>query len=408
MSQATYALPPDERAEQDDEEDLYEPSPAAGRSRRRRFAMLGLWSVFWALYFGVRGGFSWHFFVQGSSLLFEGAAPGQPAGGLDLYANYPQLQIGPFTFAIAEILRKCGGAHGLVAAEAFMTMLGLVVLYGLERIAQAMRPELTRTRWLDRTMLAGGAAFLIGWTDLSVAIGHLDDALALALVTLAVWALTTNLPTVAGICLGLSVDSKPWALVFLALILTVPGFMRREVAVVTAVVVVLAWLPFVIADPHTLTAASKFTIPNEPSSALRALGVPDASTPKWDRLAQVGLGCLLGGIAVWRRRWPAIVLLGVGARVVLDPGVYAYYTSGILLGALMWDTLSLRRPLPLWTLTSGAALGVTPIFVSNAHLLGQLRLWLVGAFTAALLLGPAHPIGPLARRGLGRRRKTNR
>jgi hypothetical protein len=271
-----------------------------------------------------------------------------------------------------------------------------------------MRPELVRTKRLDRTMLVGGGMFMIGWTDLSVSIGHLDDVLALTFVTLAVWALTVNLPAVAGLCLGLSVDSKPWALVFLALVLTVPRFMRREVAVVTIATAALAWLPFVVADTHTLTAASQFTIPNQPSSALRALGVPDASTPRWDRLAQIGLGCLLGGIAVWRRRWPAIVLLGVGARIVLDPGVYAYYTSGVLLGALLWDTLGLRRPIPLWTLISAAALGVTPFFVSDAAVLGQVRLWLVIAFSAALLLAPAYPIGPLARRGLGRRRKTTR
>ena len=405
MSQATYAPSPDEEAEPDEDYAL-ELSPEAGRSRRRRFAMLALWTIPWALYFGVKGGFSWHYFVQGSTLLFHGAAPGQPAGGLDLYANYPQLQIGPFTFAIAELLRHCGGAQGVAAAEAFMTVLGLIVLYCVERIAQAMRPELTRTKRLDRTMLVGGGAFMIGWTDLSVSIGHLDDALALTLVTLAVCALTANLPAFAGIFLGLSVDSKPWALVFLALILTVPSFMRREVAAVTLSVVALAWLPFVVADVHTLTAASQFTIPNEPSSALRALGVPDSSTPKWDRLAQVGLGCVLGGIAVWRRRWPAIVLLGVGARIVLDPGVYAYYTSGVLLGALMWDTLGLRRPLPLWTLVSGAVLGLTPVFITKTSVLGQLRLGLVVAFSAAMLLLPAHPIGPLARRGLGRRRKA--
>ena len=368
--------------------------------------MLTAWTALWALYFGVKGGFSWHYFVQGSTLLFHGAQAGQPAGGLHVYANYPQLQIGPFTFAIAEILRHLGGPTGVLAAEAFMTSLGLIVLYCVERIAEAMRPELAGSVRLDRTMLIGGGAFMIGWTDLSVAIGHLDDALALTLVTLAVWALTVNLPAVAGLCLGLSVDSKPWALVFLALILTVPTFMRGHVALWTGATVLVAWLPFVIADIHTITAATAFTIPNEPSSALRALGVSDPGTPSWDRSAQIGLGCLLGGIAVWRRRWPAIILLGVGARIGLDPGVYAYYTSGVLLGALLWDTLGLRKPLPLWTLIAGAALAVAPLFTSDAVLLGQLRLWLVIAFTAMLLLGPAYPVGPLARRGLGRRRKA--
>lgn len=409
MSQAAYALSPGEAGDDPYEEEVADGADFdGGRSRRRRFAILALWTMPWGLYFGVSGGFSWHYFVQGSRLLFDGAPAGQPAGGLHLYANYPQLQIGPFTFSIAEVLRQLGSPDGAIAAEIFMTVIGLVVLYSIERIAQAMRPDLTGTKRLDRTMLVGGGAFMVGWTDLSVAIGHLDDALALALVTLAVWALTANLPAVAGICLGLSVDSKPWALVFLALLLTVPRFMRREVVLVTIAVVVIAWVPFVIADTHTLTAASQFTIPNEPSSALRALGVPDASTPKWDRIAQVGLGCVLGGIAVWRRRWPAIVLLGVGARIVLDPGVYAYYTSGILLGTLMWDTLGLRRPVPLWTLVSGAVLAITPIFVRSAPLLGQLRLGLVVAFTVALLLAPTYPIGPLARRGLGRRRKAAR
>jgi hypothetical protein len=407
MSQATYAYSPEEHAGPEDEYDD-EPSPELGRSRRRRLAMLTVWSVPWALYFSVNGGFSWHFFVQGSTLLFHGAAPGQPAGGLHVYANYPQLQIGPFTFAIAELLRHIGGGNGVVAAGVFMTALGLVVLYCIERAAHAMRPGLATSRYLDRTMLVGGGAFMIGWTELSVAIGHLDDALALTLVTLAVLALTANLPAIAGICLGLSVDSKPWALVFLALILTVPKFMRLELAVVTVTVVVLAWLPFIVVDPHTLTAASQFIIPNEPSSALRAIGVSDPGTPSWDREAQIGLGCLLGGIAVWRRRWPAIILLGVGARVVLDPGVYAYYTAGLLLGALLWDALGLRKPLPLWTLITGAVLAVVPIFVTNAVLLGLLRLWLVLAIIGALLIGPAYPIGPLARRGLGRRRKTVR
>jgi hypothetical protein len=407
MSQTTYAFSPEGEA---GPEDGYadEPSPEQGRSRRRRFAILTFWSLPWALYFSVNGGFSWHFFVQGSELLFHGAPAGQPAGGLHVYANYPQLQIGPFTFAVAELLRHLGGSDGVVASGVFMTALGLVVLYCIERIAQAMRPELTLSPYLDRTMLVGGAVFMIGWTELSVAIGHLDDALALTLVTLAVLALTANLPAIAGVCLGLSVDSKPWALVFLALVLTVPTFMRKEVALVTVAVVVLVWLPFVIADTHTLTAASQFTIPNEPSSALRAVGVSDPTTPGWDREAQIGLGCLLGGIAVWRRRWPAIILLGVGARVVLDPGVYAYYTAGILLGALLWDTLNLRRPIPLWTLITGGVLAVVPIVVTNAVLLGLFRLWLVLAFTGALLIAPSYPIGPLARRGLGRRRKTMR
>ncbi|MBR7829311.1 hypothetical protein KDK95_23590 [Actinospica sp. MGRD01-02] len=372
--------------------------PGPDRRQRRRFAILGGVTVFWAVIFARHGGYSWHYFVQGSTLLFHGASGSAAAGGLDLYANYPQLQIGPFTFAVAEVLRHLGGTNGLFAACVFMAALGLVVLYVLERIVEAVRPELAGDDRLHLTMLIGGSAFMIGWTDLSVAISHLDDALALTLAVLALWAASADLPAIAGICIGLSVDSKPWALVFLPLILTVPAHTRRHAAVWTVVTILVAYLPFVIADPHTLSAASAFTITNEPSSALRALGVSDSGTPSWDRAAQIVLGCGLGAVAVRRRRWPALMLLGVGARIALDPGVYGYYTAGVLLGALIWDLLGHRRPMPLWTLISGAALAVSPMLISDESLLGELRLALVAVFTVALLLGPAQaPAGFTAR-----------
>jgi hypothetical protein len=359
-----------------------------GVSRTRRFQFLGGWAFLWFLVFNLHGGYSWHYFTQGSILLFSGAASGQPAGGLHLYANYPQLQIGPFTFAVAQLLRQVGPSGGRLFAEAVMTALGLVVLYLVERIALTVRPVLASDSRLPRTLLYGGGAFVIGWVDLAAAYGHLDDVLALLCVTLAVWALISDLPAIAGICLGLSADAKPWALVFLPLILAVPNRIRRHAALWTAVTVVCAWLPFVVADPHTLTVA-QFTITNEPSSALRALGVTTPGTPWWDRAAQIALGCALGAIAVYRRRWPAVILLGVGARIALDPGVYGYYTAGVLLGALLWDLLGLRRTAPIWTIAAGAALAAAPILISDTHLLGELRLWLVLGFTVALLLVPS-------------------
>jgi hypothetical protein len=370
-----------------------------GVSRARRFGVITGWSFVWFLIFGLRGGYSWHYFTQGSILLFDGATPGQPAGGLHLYANYPQLQIGPFTFAVAQLLRQVGSSGGQLFAAVVMTALGIVMLYLVERIALTVRPGLASDSRLPRTLLYGGGAFMVGWVDLAVAYGHLDDVLALLCVTLAVWALISDLPAIAGICLGLSADAKPWALVFLPLILAVPNRIRRHAALWAAVAVVLAWLPFVLADFHTLTVA-QFTITNEPSSALRALGVTAPSTPWWDRAAQIGLGCALGTIAVYRRRWPAVILLGVGARIALDPGVYGYYTAGILLGALFWDLLGLRRTAPIWTIASGVTLAVAPVLISNARLLGDLRLWLVLGFTVTLLLVPSPSYSIKDRMGL--------
>jgi hypothetical protein len=72
----------------------------------------------------------------------------------------------------------------------------------------------------------------------------------------------------------------------------------------------------------------------------------------------------------------------------------------------MWDTLGLRKPWPMWTIITSTALAISPIFITNATILGQIRLWLVVLFSGAVLVSPAYEIGPLARRGLGRRRKV--
>ena len=42
-------------------------------------------------------------------------------------------------------------------------------------------------------------------------------------------------------------------------------------------------------------------------------------------------------MAVRRGRWQAVLLVAVAARIMLDPGVYAYYTAGAVLGTIVVD-----------------------------------------------------------------------
>ncbi|MFD9510256.1 hypothetical protein [Streptomyces mirabilis] len=110
--------------------------------------------------------------------------------------------------------------------------------------------------------------------------------LALLFAALAIRAVLADVPALAGLSLGLAVDAKPWALVFLPPALTVARDRRRHVAFYAVAVVLPAWLPFVVADPATL-GATQYHIVNEPSSALRALGASAAGTPSslgllWD------------------------------------------------------------------------------------------------------------------------------
>jgi hypothetical protein len=353
------------------------------------WGLLSLWTVAWFIDMAPAGGIAWVFFRSGTAALFGEPGSFRAPGGLHLYASDPSLQIGPLSFAVAEILRHLGPDSGIAVAEILLTTAGILLIAAIEDLARTVRPELREhPRALRLTVLFGGGAFMIAWVDLAVGYLHLDDGLALILAVLALRAVVAGRPVLAGLCVGLATDAKPWAIVFASLLLLVPvrHMWRGAVAVLAALAA--AWLPFYLADPGTMSAAH-YTIRNLPSSALRALGVTTARTPSWDRAAQALVGWALGAAAVWRRRWPAIILLGVGARIALDPGVHGYYTAGVMVGALIWDTIGARRPWPVWSLLSIVALAGIPVITRDPQVLGDARLAIVVAFTAVLLLGPS-------------------
>jgi hypothetical protein len=85
-----------------------------------------------------------------------------------------------------------------------------------------------------------------------------------------------------------------------------------------------------------------------------------------------------GAVAIRRGRWPAVLLVAVAARIMLDPGVYAYYTSGALLGTIVVDLVVTRWRLPWATATAAvllyAARFTHALIPFNLHQLGILRL----------------------------------
>ncbi len=336
------------------------------------------WAAVWT---GARlpgGGGSWHYFAQGSRLLF-GDDPGQ---GLHLYAAHPDLQIGPVAFLAATPLRLLGASTGRLAAIAAMSATGPLVLYALWRLV----PEPGRR---PSRLLAAGAVFLPVWAELVTHAGHLDDVLALIFAVAALHAVRSGHPVAAGLLVAASADAKPWAAAFAPLVLAVAGRARWRAGAAWAGGLAAAWLPFLLYDGRTLTAAG-FTIPTATSSGLRALGFAYARTPAWDRPAQLVLGCLLGTAAVARGRWPAVILAGTAARILLDPEVYSYYTAGILLGALAYDLAVADGRWP-WLTTGGlvslyVARLVAHVAPISLHVLGLLRVGYVIAVIAVVLL----------------------
>ena len=317
------------------------PLARSGAGRRGRGWVLWPWALAWVAFQAGMAGQSWHFFAQGGRLLFANA----PGAGLRLYAAHPDLQIGPLALAVSSVFRALGPGNGETTAIAAMSLTGPLMLAAVWRLVPAAERR-RRSR-----LLFAGLLFLPVWTELTTHFAHLDDLLALGFSVAALHAVDRRHPVWAGLALAAAVDAKPWAAAFVVLLLALPR--RQWLAALAAFTggIAVVWLPFLLADPRTL-AVVHFTIPNDRSSALRVLGVMAARTPWWDRSAQLLLGVAGGAVAIWRGRWPAVLLVALAVRIMLDPGVYAYYTSGALLGTIVVDLVVTRWRLPWATATA--------------------------------------------------------
>ncbi|MFE4514570.1 hypothetical protein ACFRMQ_10330 [Kitasatospora sp. NPDC056783] len=356
----------------------------AGLPLRRHHILLTAWTVLWFFLVEPSGGFSWHYLRQGEQLLFSD----QPDGGLSLYAHHPELQIGPVSLAAARLTAPFAPHTGELIAEAVSAGLGLVMLVVIGRTAALyyLGTGINHRR-LQQRLLIAGLAFIPMWVEVSVRFAHLDDVLALFFTTLAAHALARGKPVQVAVFLALAVDSKPWAIAFAPLILALPRPAWLRTALWFCVLVAIAWLPFYLGNLDTM-AAAKFTIPNQPASALRWFGVTDPATPWWDRPTQFALGIGLGCVAVWRGRWPAVVLLGADARILLDPSVYTYYTASILLGTLLWDAVGQKRLVPWWSWIALAALYGGTLFLPSDAARGFVRLAFVVVSAGYVLFWP--------------------
>ncbi len=356
----------------------------AGLWIRRHHVLLAVWTVLWFLIVQPSGGVSWHYLRQGEQLLFGG----EPGGGLALYAHHPELQIGPVSLAAARLFDPFPPHIGQIVAEATMSALGLVMLVLVGRTAAWHYVGTgTNHRRLQQRILVAGLAFIPMWVEVSVRFAHLDDVLALFFTTLAAHALSRGRATAVGIYLALAVDSKPWAISFLPLVLALPNPVWKRTLLWFGGLVAIAWLPFYLGNLGSLSAV-RFTIPNQPASSLRWLGVSDPATPWWDRPAQFGLGLGVGTLAVWRGRWPAVVLLGANARILLDPSVYTYYSASILLGTLLWDAVGQRRLVPWWSWVALLTLYGGTLVLPTDPIRGLARLAFVVLSTLVVLCWP--------------------
>jgi len=335
----------------------------------------------------LRGtGEDWHYFVLGSELLFGTHHRYSPLpGGLHLYANYPEIQIGPLALLAATPFRLLGRADGRIAATLVGTAMAPLIVFVLERAAAAVWRPVDR-RLLSLTALLGGIVVVQAWSPLATIYAHLDDVLLLTALAVAAWAVAVRRPWLVGVALGVGMALKPWGIVALPLVLAVPRRDWWRSILAAGTVTVGAWLPFVLADPATLSALRP-QVNTSPASVLGLLGVA-FDPPGWIRPLQFATALLLGAVAVARGRWGAVLLVGITVRVGLDAQVFLYYSAGLMVAALAWDLLRSPRPLPAWTLAAFAMLNVPYVVVASPSARAVLRLVITLAALGGALLDP--------------------
>jgi hypothetical protein len=298
------------------------------------WAGVAAWTALWAWLQSNPSGLSWHFLASGSRLLFDGA-------GLNLYAEHPELQIGPLAFLVAAPLTYLGDAAQPVALI-LMTAAGPLCLFWIAPLVPDPHRRL-------RVFLAA-LVLMPAWTVLSVRFGHLDDVVALVLAVAALRAIAANRAAPAGLALGAAVAAKPWALGFIPLLLVLDK-QRLAAAGSVFAALIAAWAPFMIANSATL-AALRPPVGVAPSSGLYALGYRGDLIPAWDRVGQFVLAPVAALLPVLRGRWPGVFLVAVAVRLAMDPKDNPYYIGGAALAAVIFDLLATRSTIPWATLVT--------------------------------------------------------
>jgi len=305
---------------------------------------------------GGRG--DWNRFVDaGSSMVGR--------HGWNVFANNGDIQTGPLSLAIARMLAFTT-SNGFPVAVGLCTLLGLWIL----RTLRASQPAGLEAPG-NYVALIGPVLLMFTWAKLG-AYGHLDDAMVLSAGVTATCMVRTQRKMPAAVLIGLAIAVKPWAVILIPLTFCRSGSWRKRIEgpLVSALVGAALWAPFLIFAPDTIRSMRP-TVNVAADSVLRLLGVHGSDLPASLRTLQLGAAFVVALVAVWRGRTSGVLLAAISARLMLDPGTWSYYTPGLVVGALVWDTFERRRRLP-WT-TIAATLLLAPAWIDP---LANLRAWL--------------------------------
>jgi hypothetical protein len=300
---------------------------------------------------------AWHFFDDASRLLL-GRDDSGSLGGLRLYADHPEFQFGPLSIVVAAPFAR-NGTVGITVAMVAFTALGLATFSLIVATARAiLRSQGSLVGQKD--VFVAGVVFVLVWNDVAARTAHIDDALALFATAVALRLVSCGRAGWCVVALAVAAAAKPWAIAFAPLVFAVDGTTARRVGRLASVGLLAGatWLPFLIAEPGTLDVRH-FTIANDPTSVLRALGVTEPVTPDWARHVQLAGGVVVAAVLVLVGRWHAAVLGAVAWRLLFEPGANRYYTVALVLGVVLVELVERPGRIPWLVVTAALVLEAT-------------------------------------------------
>lgn len=375
-------------------------SPIVVRAvRARTIIWLFVLAAVAARYVGRSDG-DWEEIFDATGLLFGVHGPiHHLPGGLHLYASYPEFQFGPLALIAAVPLWAAGWSARWLAA---VTMLGIgwASLVLIDRAASgtggiagtdvgAARPARVEPAELGR--LVGGVVAAVAWVPLAARYLHIDDALAVLAIVGAVVAIRCERGVLAGLLVGAAIGCKPWAAPMMPMLAGLPRTQWRRAGAAAVAATAAVWLPFLIAAPSMVRAGSP-QVDVSDASVLRLFGVPGGIGPGWVRPVQLVVAGMCATVAATRGRWTGVALVVLAVRILVDPGTFEYYTSALVVAALVWDTVARSSAVPVATVCAALALDLAEVVVASATARAVLRLGavlgLVGWVTCAPIRRP--------------------
>ena len=375
-------------------------SPIVVRAvRARTIIWLFVLAAVAARYVGRSDG-DWEEIFDATGLLFGVHGPiHHLPGGLHLYASYPEFQFGPLALIAAVPLWAAGWSARWLAAAA-MLGIGWASLVLIDRAASgtggiagtdvgAARPARVEPAELGR--LVGGVVAAVAWVPLAARYLHIDDALAVLAIVGAVVAIRCERGVLAGLLVGAAIGCKPWAAPMMPMLAGLPRTQWRRAAAAAVAATAAVWLPFLIAAPSMVRAGSP-QVDVSDASVLRLFGVPGGIGPGWVRPVQLVVAGVCATVAATRGRWTGVALVVLAVRILVDPGTFEYYTSALVVAALVWDTVARSSAVPVATVCAALALDLAEVVVASATARAVLRLGavlgLVGWVTCAPIRRP--------------------